>query len=61
MKIVEKVVMYKSKICSEVFPTSHTRRLEFSICSEDGLDCVRPLVDHCLAGLHYKDRIHCTG
>ena len=24
--------MYESKICSEVFPTSHTRRLEFSVC-----------------------------
>ena len=24
--------MYKSKICSEVFPTSHTQRLKFSVC-----------------------------
>ena len=29
LKILEKVVMSKSKICSEVFPTSHTRRYEF--------------------------------
>ena len=28
--------MHKSKICSDVFPTSNTRRLGFSVCQESG-------------------------
>ena len=47
--------MYKSKIYSEVFPTSHTRRLEFSVCQYGlcSVYCIAQLPCYMFLGLKY--------